>query len=201
MSWRQSDPSHLSRVDTSAVGCWWQFFLQQYMMNIILLMSVKFPWKLVVPYPAIRKKWFWIFFWHLLTPESVWLLKGERLGYEVNKFLSSCWSHKSALACSWPEACVLPPPSAPEELECHIHRPCTRAVLQNLVTPLTFSSQHAATRWPLKETYSLQLTACPGEQKHVQCWTLQKDNTFSGFAGELMQAEPVAFAHIWVILP
>lgn len=85
-------------------------------MNVILLINVTFPWNLVVPYPAIQKKCFWIFFWHLLTPESVWLLKGGRLGYEATRFLSSCWSHKSALVCSWPEACVLPPPSAPAEL-------------------------------------------------------------------------------------
>lgn len=201
MSWCQSDLSHLGRADTSAVGCWWQFFLQQYVMNVILLISVTFPWKLVVPYPAIQKKWFRIFSWHILTLELVWLLKGGRLGYEASRFLPCCWSHKSALACSWPEASVLPPPSAPEELECHIHRSCTRAVLQNLVTSLTFSSQHAARRWPLEETFSLQFTACPGEQKHVQCWTLQKGNVFSELAGELRQAEPVVFAEIWVILP
>lgn len=115
MGWCQSGISHLSGIDTAAVGCWWQFFLQQSGMNINLLISMMFPWKLVVPYPATQKNCFWVF-WHLLTSESVWLLKGGTLGDEAARFLSYFWSHKPALTCCWPEPCVLPSPAAPVDV-------------------------------------------------------------------------------------
>lgn len=170
-------------------------------MNVILLISVTSPWKLVVPYPAIQKKCFWIFFWHLLTPESVWLLKGGRLRYEATRFLSSCWSHKSALVCSWPGACVLPPPSAPAELgmshpqilyHSNSPKPCHSF---DFLIPGCWQKM-ALERDLLSAVHSLSW-----KQKHVQCWTLQNSNTISELAGELMQAEPVVLTHIWVILP
>lgn len=187
-------------------------------MNINLLISKTFPGRLVVLTLQFEITVF-EFFWHLLASESVWLLKGRKLGDEAARFLSSFWSHESALACCWPEACVLPPPSAPVDVgashpqipyqtnspPCHpfaflVPGCCQKMASEGDLLPAVYSLPWKA------ETCSVLNTA---EREHILwvCWWANasrdtpSDLGVEGATAACLGIIPVVFAHVWVILP
>lgn len=156
-------------------------------MNINLLISM--AGKLVIPYPAIQRKWFWIF----LAAAHIWVgviaqkWRTWRRSRQIPLFLLELsMSLNVAGLTLWPRVCTLPPSSSPVDVggrPAALHgAPVPKPIFSKTLSPLCLSR-------PLKELHCLQFTACIGEQECAQSWTLQKGRTLSEHAGELMEKQ------------